>query len=313
MQVCEIHGRGSLVGKRLDLAMVDSCQGMSRRKAKSLIDNGSVYLNGRKVRIASKSLGLGDCLSFTYLPPSKKKPATIVITKADILLHQSGIIALNKPPGLPSQATGKGDRFHVVNLLQKYFDQQGISLPELSLVHRLDKETSGVLLLAENQTIAQEVMEQFRQKTVKKQYHALCHGVPAAAFSVSCRLSAINPKSGTVKVLTRSGKDSLTSFEVLDSYLNGKLSLLQCEPVTGRSHQIRVHLDHRGHGILGDKVYGSRPGWSQDEVQTLALEHHFLHARWIQFKLPGKEALTSVKAPYPPNWKSILDLLRSQA
>ena len=309
METVELLAKKSLVGKRLDLAMVDGVKGLSRRRAKTLIDSGEVYLNDRRIRISSRALAFGDKLVFRYSPEQKKKKTVITIDETSILYFDHGVLAINKPAGLSSQAARKGDNLHVVPLLQKYFQSKDIDLPNLSLVHRLDKETSGVLLLADNKALAESLMDQFRQKTVKKVYHALCYGKADDKFAVRCNLSSINPKNGMVKVVQKSGKDSETSFSLKEFFKLSRLSLVECKPITGRSHQLRVHLAKSRLGIVGDKVYGDQSLSLGDELSAL-VNHHLLHARTLSFTIPSTKKSLQVKAPYPKSWKSILEKLR---
>ncbi|WP_159455455.1 RluA family pseudouridine synthase [Pseudobacteriovorax antillogorgiicola] len=311
MQTVEILAKRGLVGKRLDLAMVEETKGLSRRKAKSLIDDGSVFVNDQRVRIASRQLSFGDRLTFRYVPDNKKKPQPVQISERDILFDQAGVIAINKPVGLPSQETKKGDRFHVVPLVKRFFQTKGRDLEHLALAHRLDKETSGVLLLGETPEIVAHLMDQFREKTIEKTYHALCYGKAQDEFEVRCRLTAINPKNGTVKVSQKSGKDSQTFFTRKEYYQKSGMSLVECRPVTGRSHQLRAHLAKVRNPIAGDKVYGDTHPKLSDELYHLVSQHHYLHARLLKFTLPGQSKKLQVKAPYPKTWQSIIELLRS--
>ena len=199
----------------------------------------------------------------------------------------------------------------MVPIVQKYFQEKGITFQELTLVHRLDKETSGVLLMAENKQIADELMNQFRDKSVTKNYQAICFGKAQDKFEVKCKLTSINPKNGTVKISQKSGKDSQTFFESKEFFQADGLSLIDCRPITGRSHQIRVHLAKSKIPILGDKVYGDVSRDLRPEVAELAAEHHYLHARGLRFKVPGTERVIALKAPYPPSWQKLLVFLRA--
>lgn len=312
MEHIEITVRGSLVGKRLDLALSAHSK-ISRRRAKAIIDKGSVFINGRRQRIASKALIFGDQVSFAMEPAAKKKP--LKIDKHHILFHQNGVIAINKPSGLPTQASKKTDRLQVLPLLKSYFLHEGYDYPELTLVHRLDKETSGVLLLAENPDVASSLMQQFRDCSIRKTYHALCYGQANQDFEVQCKLTSINPQTGMVKVSQKSGKSSETVFTRAEYFKDKNVSLVHCFPKTGRSHQLRAHLAHVHNPILGDKVYGNINRRQSEVLSSLLAEHHYLHARLLEFRVPGVEGgkTVKVKAPYPETWQSILSELRNEA
>ena len=168
METASIVVKQNLIGKRLDLAIVDSKLGLSRRRAKTLIDTGQVYVNGQKVRIASRSLSFGDKVELSYQKQAPKKQ--IALEKKHILFRKDGVLAINKPAGIATQGSGPKDKNQVLPLLKKLLIREGEENPELHLVHRLDKETTGVLLLAENPQTRDFLMDQFRSRKTKKNY-----------------------------------------------------------------------------------------------------------------------------------------------
>jgi 23S rRNA-/tRNA-specific pseudouridylate synthase len=132
------------------------------------------------------------------------------------------------------------------------------------------------------------------------------------SFEVNCHLTSINPVTGDVRVAKEpSGKQSQTFFRILEGFTEHRVSLISCKPVTGRSHQIRVHLLSKGLPILGDKVYGHKMNNQlSGNLASLSGQHHFLHCRTMTFKLPGREHPVCVKAGYPENFSETLDQLR---
>lgn len=315
MERYRIQVKGAMVGKRLDLAIVAANIGLSRRKARRIIDLGGSYINKKRVRVASRPVDFGDIIELEYNPQvyQQVKKAKFAFQAEDILYQGHGLLAINKPPGLPSQATKNQAIVHVVPLLKKYFAAQGRELPNLQLTHRLDKETSGVLILAEHASALNWMTEQFRERQVEKEYHALAYGLSKEdRFSVACRLSAIHPETGVVRVLKRGGRESLTHFEVKKRFPDWNMTLFQCRPVTGRSHQIRVHLAHRGLPIVGDKVYGQgKQAGLPDDIQALICQHHLLHCQQMSFlPAPATEKL-AVSGKYPQNFQEVLKRLGS--
>ncbi len=310
MKQASFQVKQKLVGKRLDLAIVEAKLGLSRRKAKALIDDGFVFLNGEKIRIASRSLSFGDTVHLSFIPKERSKVAQL--GQENILYRQHGVIAINKPPGMPTQASRDSDRYQVLPVLKKLLAQLNQPADQLFLVHRLDKETSGVLILAESASSRDFLMQQFRDRETEKHYEALCYGHSKDQFSMSCLLSAINPKTGMVKASARSGKESLTYFDTVERFTAYPLSHVKCRPITGRSHQIRVHLAKQNHPILGDKVYVKQKMSLPDQVLELAADHHLLHARSLMIKPAPGQASIKIKAPYPANFKELLSLLRSE-
>lgn len=300
-----------LNGMRLDHAISEGIPGMSKRRAKAIIDVGGAYLNRKRIRVASRTVGKGDQIEVEYNPalfgPEVKSRSGL--KAEDILFENAELFVINKPAGVPSQATRDQAVRHVVPLLEKLLGELGKDTSGLELVHRLDKDTTGCLLIAKNKATMQYLTEQFRDKTLSKTYHALCYGLPAASFEERCYLSAIQANTGRVKVMRSGGKASETHFEVIESFPNLGISLLRCRPITGRSHQIRVHLEKNGFPIVGDKVYGQGRGKPLPENLQQLIAHQFLHAASISFALPSENV--SVDAPYPATFEKFLSCARS--
>ncbi len=300
-----------LHGYRLDIAILEANLGLSRRKIRSIIDVGGVFLNGKRVRIASRTVQQGDVIKMQYNLNAVKayKHSEFKLNDADILYREHGIIAINKPPGLPSQPTRDQSVVHVTKVLAKYLQEKGEKPGELTLVHRLDKETSGVLLVATTKNATTWLNEQFKQRLTHKTYHALCYGLPKDdTFTVKCYLSAINPRNGVVSVVRSGGKSSHTEFQVVERYQKSAVSLIECQPITGRSHQLRVHLQHVGHAIVGDKVYEAKvPVALSGELADLAAQHHFLHAQALHFVPAPNADPVSLSCAYPPAMQTFVD------
>lgn len=302
-----------LSGMRLDHAIADAIPGMSKRRAKAIIDVGGAYLNRKRIRVASRTVGKGDQIEVEYNPAlfgsQQMEKSRLALGEGDILFENSDLFVINKPASIPSQATRDQAILHIVPLLKKLLLELGKPVPELELVHRLDKDTTGCLLIAKNKATMHFLTEQFRDKTLSKTYHALCYGIAPAQFEESCFLSAIQAHSGRVKVMKSGGKFSQTRFELLESFPKLGLSLLQCSPITGRSHQIRVHLEKNGFPIVGDKVYGEGLKKVLPDALQGQVSHQLLHAASITFSLP--QGPVTVDAPYPETFAGILSTARS--
>jgi RluA family pseudouridine synthase len=302
-----------LNGMRLDAAISDSIPGLSRRRAKAIVDMGGAYVNKKRVRIASKTVGKGDRIDLEYneklFEPGKKE--ALILKPEDILYFENNIIIINKPSGLPSQATRDQAVLHVIPLLEKLLGEMGHEKMDLQLVHRLDKDTTGALVIATNKATMTFLTDQFRQHTIEKTYHALTWGVIEKTFEIRCMLSSIQPNTGKVKVVKSGGKSSQTFFEVMKTYPSLRVSLVNCRPITGRSHQIRVHLDEAAFPIIGDKVYGEGKRHTlPDELMQVAT-HQLLHAYSIRFQPTKDAAPFEVTAPYPESFASFLRLADS--
>jgi len=245
------------------------------------------------------------------MPPAHAPRPEFRFTEADILFDEHGVVAVNKPPGLPSQATRDPSRPHVGSCLEEYFRSRGREVAPLVLVHRLDKETSGVILLACGNERATWLARQFRGREVRKCYHALCHGWPAADdFEVRSYLSEIDRKTGRVRTVHSGGQLAVTHFHVLRRAPGPGLSLIACEPHTGRSHQIRVHLAEQGFPVVGDKFYGAPPARPLPaDLASFAAAHHMLHAREIAFTPAPEQPVVTVKADYPAKFAELVRLV----
>lgn len=283
---------------------------LSRRKLRAIIDAGGVYLNGKRVRIASREVVRGDKVKVEYSEEALKqiKRQEFKITAKDVLFDEHGVVAIDKPPGLAAQATKDQSVLHVVPVLNAYFKEAEGQPRNLILVHRLDKETSGVLLLATDSERATYLTGQFRARDVKKVYWAICYGLPKEReFSERAFLSEIDKKSGHVRVVKAGGRSAVTHFRQLAVNAALGLSLIECRPETGRSHQIRVHLEHNGLPIVGDKRYGRqsvRP--LSGALAELASVHHFLHAQSISFKVSADRPAERLEAALPERFARFL-------
>jgi RluA family pseudouridine synthase len=300
-------------GQRLDIAIFKADMGLSRRKAKAVIDVGGAYVNRRRVHRASHIVRAGDRVELEYSDKAltQLRQPMDRLTKEAIIFRDSDLIAINKPPGLPSQATRDQDVRHVVPCVKALIEESGEKPPKLILGHRLDKETSGVLMVATNAQAATWLTEAFRARTTTKVYHALVLGLPEeASLSVRNYLSEIDKKTGSVSAVRAGGRFAETTFKVLKAFPQHKICLMECHPTTGRSHQIRVHLESLGYPILGDKRYGTKLATKLDpSLAELAGQHHFLHA--LSLKLPAREGNKPIElfAPYPESWKAVLQIL----
>lgn len=292
-------------GMRIDQYI--SLQGidLSKRKIKEVIDAGGVYINKKRARIASRPVNAGDVIEMQYSIENLKriKQREHEINSADVLYDDHHVIAVNKPPGLPTQATRDQSLVHLEAAVKKHLIAKGTKNPTIFLVHRLDKETSGVVLLATTPEAVTFLTAQFRDRTVTKEYLAICSGIPQEKkFIVDCFLSPIDKRTGNVSVVRSGGKPSRTRFEVIESNKALGISLIRCFPETGRSHQIRVHLAHKGFPIIGDKRYLAGKIRLPAGLESLAGVHHFLHARRLTF-VPAKGAPeTVITAELPENF-----------
>jgi RluA family pseudouridine synthase len=298
---------------RIDLFLAAMLPDLSRRKVRQILDIGGCYVNNKRMHIASRQVQSGDKVrvEFSLEGLKKSRQKTFELSPSDILYDEHSVVAINKPPGLPSQATRDQDVMHAEVCVRHWLKKSGRDREKLILLHRLDKETSGVLLFATNANTATWITDQFRQRRLNKTYWALCRGRPnIRRFEVECYLSEIDKKTGQVHEVKSGGKPSRTVFEERAFDPSTGVSWIVCYPETGRSHQIRVHLEMKGVPIIGDKRYGHR--LKQDiraDVADLGATHHMLHARELEFSpAPGIDSVKIVAEP-PQDFKAILGLM----
>ncbi|MBF0443554.1 MAG: RluA family pseudouridine synthase [Oligoflexales bacterium] len=302
----------NLNGLRLDSAIAAADLGLSRGRARAIINLGGVYLNGKRVRIASRKVSSGDKIVVEHEDPGfvNGYDKAADFKDEDILLITNDFLAINKPPNLPSQPTRTQAVNHVLSSLERYFQGRSEKPKRMILIHRLDAGTSGVVLIAANGSSAGWLTELFKTQEVLKKYHAVVRGIPDRdAFCVSCRLS-VNNKAGFVDVVESGGQESITEFRVIEKYPRHDMALVEALPRSGRTHQIRVHLAHVGYPVLGDRKYGTcETGHLPCFIKGL-ITHPFLHARLISFMPKDGRDRVEVEAPYPKDFEVMLKDLR---
>ncbi len=231
-----------------------------------------------------------------------------------IIFENKDLVVLNKPAGLLVHGVyAKGEAKHneetLVDFLVKKFPEVATVGDKPSeragIVHRLDRETSGAIIVARNQKTFLDLKKKFQDKTVKKTYVALVWGKVKGESGVINK--PISIKDGTVKRTVFKGKmprEAITNYKIINRFRFGKdeLTLLEVTPLTGRTHQIRVHLSSIGHPVVGDKLYGKKK-------DVLGLGRHFLHAQKIEFALPGGKKPRSFSAPLPGELTALLKTL----
>lgn len=254
---------------------------ISLKKIKTSIDRSQCCINGQVVRFASTLVGYGDRVSFA-LSDVKPKPQR----ESDRILYEDkDFLIYNKPPGISSEDLEK--------------------LLQLKLVHRLDLETTGAIILATSQKAKDAMVEEFKQKSVEKSYFALVDGIPVKDHGVIDNyLGKIKTWQGQSlwgSVDKAHGLHAVTEWKLLKK--GNKCSLLECRPLTGRTHQIRSHLASFGHPILGEGQYASNFKCPYKAPRCL------LHAEGLKFIHPFLKRDTIVKAPLPKDFQEALQIL----
>lgn len=301
-------------GERLDAYLAAKIAHWSRARLQRLIENEDVLLNGKVVK-SSYKLRAGDDLE-VELSVSTNDTFTPENIPIDIVYEDDEVVVVNKPAGLivhPASGVRSGT---LANALAYHFQELpsrgGTIRP--GIVHRLDRDTSGLLVIAKTEAALENLGEQFRDRTVFKSYVALVHGrVQAEAGRIEQPI-ARDPGNRTRMGIVRSGRNALSLYRVRRRYQ--RFTLLDVEIKTGRTHQIRVHLSWLRHPIVGDEVYGGGRDNTVQDPQLRAhirkLDRQFLHAEQLGFIHPGTGASMRFTAPLPTDLQSLLTELDSE-
>ena len=300
-------------GRRLD-RVVAAARGVgTRSQAKQLIDAGCVRVDGM-VRKASHAVRPGERVEIAARAPepSAIEPEALPL----VVLHEDAdLLAIDKAAGMvvhPAPGARRGTVVHALAHRLGALPAAG-EAERPGIVHRLDRDTSGVLLVARTPAALEGLARQFRERSVEKRYLAVVHGRVARASGTIDRPIGRHPRERKrMSVRSRRPRAAVTYFEVLER-LPGA-TVLRLQPRTGRTHQLRVHLAALGHPIVGDRVYGARSRGRGRALTVLAeFPRQALHAEEIRFRHPATGAPLAVRAPLPPDLMSLLAVLRQAA
>ena len=306
-------------GTRLDRFLISTTQEMSRTYLQRLIRDGDVTVNDKVAKQPSYLLRDGDRVCLTLPPPQPLDTIEPEHIPLDILHEDSHLLVLNKPAGvLVHPANGINDGT-LVNALLAHCrtDLSGIGGVERpGIVHRLDKDTSGILVVAKTDIAHRKLSAQFEQHSITRQYVAVVCGTPTEATgTIDARIARSRRDRRRMTTVKTHGRHAVTHYEVLERY--PQFALVQLTLETGRLHQIRVHLQHIGHPVTGDAVYGGERRALNDAntaalKQTLAqLKRQALHARLLGFEHPATNENLTFSAPMPNDIQRVVDALRT--
>ena len=293
----------SETGQRLDRYLVSQSGEVSRTSIQQLIVDGAVLVNGRPSK-PGYALRTGDEVQILASKPkdqaSAARPQPIPL---DVVYEDQDVLVVNKAAGMVVHpAPGHHDDTLVNALLARYPDlQKGTENQRPGIVHRLDKDTSGLIVVARNAAAQAGLAGQMKQHEIVKRYLALVEGVVALDRGSIDAPIGRNPRHRQQMAITATGsREARTHFRVLERFAHHTLLLLELE--TGRTHQIRVHLKAIGHPIVGDPVYGSG-----STMRGLKLKRQFLHAYQLKFTHPTTGAVITVEAPLSDDLQAVLN------
>jgi 23S rRNA pseudouridine1911/1915/1917 synthase len=289
------------VGERLDKYVSQEMPALSRSRVQQLIVEGLVTVNGIPVK-ASYRLQQGDEI-LARIPPTEEVKLVPQRIPLNVVYEDEDLVVVDKPAGMVVHpAHGHQDGTLVNALLGRYPDLPVAEDNRPGIVHRLDKDTSGLIIAAKNEGARRNLQLQFKEGQVEKTYLALVEGkVEPGRGMIDAPVGRDPRHRKRMAVVRKGGREAVSEYQVRE-YL-GDYTLLEVRPRTGRTHQVRVHLAFIGHPVVGDTVYGYRK-------QRLGLKRQFLHAQRLGFHLPSSGEHMALTSELPPDLREVLDRLR---
>lgn len=291
--------------ERLDKFLVGQLQEFSRSRIQALIADGLVEVNGRAAKKAGQTLESGFDVT-VRVPPSAPTDLVAEDIPLDIVFENEDLIVVNKPAGMVVHPAAGHSSGTLVNAVLGYEpDIEGIGGEERpGVVHRLDKETSGLILLAKNERAHRWLQDQFRLRKVDKTYLALVDGKPPTASGrIEAHIGRDPSHRKRMAIVPESrGREAISEYKTVESFREH--TLLEFHPLTGRTHQIRLHCAFLGCPIVGDEVYGRKK-------PSLEIDRHFLHAYRLKIILPSEKETRTFEAPLPGELERVLVALRA--
>lgn len=302
----------SLPEDRLDVVLHQRYPQASRGALQRLIGEGHIRVNGRSVK-PSHHPAPGEVVSVTWpeAKPSEVKPEAIPLS---ILFEDDCLLVLNKAPGIVVHPAAGNEEHTLVNALLHHCAGRlsgvgGVARP--GIVHRLDKDTSGCMVVAKNDTAHMALATQFAARSLMKIYHAIvCGELPQRSGEIVAEIARHPNHRKRMAVSHGGGRSARTTYEVLEQL--HRATLVEATLHTGRTHQIRVHFQHIGYPIVGDATYGKRQNNRLSELTGYAPPRQMLHARLLEFAHPLSGERMCFQAAWPADFQQALEKLRHQ-
>jgi 23S rRNA pseudouridine1911/1915/1917 synthase len=292
----------ALAGQRFDLALAKMFPQYSRNRLQVWLKSGLIRVNGAPADRSTRTMG-GEKVELAPPPQADASSPPAQRMALAIVYEDQDLIVLNKPAGLiVHPGAGNPDRT-LMNALLAHAPALR-QVPRAGIVHRLDKDTSGLMVVAKNLSAQANLAAQLADRSVKRTYLALVHGAPPARGEIDAPVGR-DTRVRTRMAVTQRGKEARTNYRVLERF--SKAALLECRLQTGRTHQIRVHLQHIRHPVLGDPVYRVGAGRGFD------FPRQALHAAELELVHPRSGKAKSWSAPLPADMKKLLAALRRES
>jgi len=295
-------------GQRLDQALAALLPDYSRSRLKAWIESGEVRVDGAVLRPRDKVIG-GEAVSINASLPEETRAVAQEIPL--VLVHEDKhVFVVDKPAGLVVHP-GAGNPDNTLQNALLALDPKLASLPRAGIVHRLDKDTSGLLIVARTLPAHTALVRMLGERDVHREYEAICRGVMTAGGTIDAPIDR-HPTERVRMAVREGGRDAVTHYRVIARFRANTHVRVQLE--TGRTHQIRVHLAHAGYPIVGDRVYGGRltlPKGANEELRQALREfpRQALHAARLQFDHPVTGKPLECASPLPADMRGLLDLL----
>lgn len=302
-----------LAGQRLDKALAMLAAGkpelaLSRARLQGLLADAQVMLNGKTISDASRKVKEGDVYTVHLPPPVTAKPKAQKIA-LDVVYEDKDVLVIDKPAGLVVHPAPGNRDMTLVNALLAHCGKTlsgigGVARP--GIVHRLDKDTSGLIVVAKNDFAHQNLSAQFADRSLSRTYQAIVHGVPGLRMGLIDAPVGRHLRDRKKMAVVAKGKHARTRYKVLETFASA--ALVECMLETGRTHQIRVHMTHIKHPLIGDPTYGR----GRAQKQVYAFPRQALHAAALKFIHPRTGKPVTFASPLPKDMKELLKKLRAE-
>ncbi len=298
-----------MIGNRLDASLSEMLPDYSRSKITAWIKSGDALINQKTFKPKDKSAGVEVvCLTLNHKQSNDWAAENIPL---NVVYEDEDIIVINKQFGLVTHP-GAGNWSGTLANALLYYDPALASLDRAGIVHRLDKNTSGLMVIARNEKSQKYLVEQLQNHSVDREYSAIVYGHMIAGGTVDEPIGR-DPKDRVKQAISMSGKNATTHYRAIDRFKSH--THVKAILDTGRTHQIRVHLSHVGHSLIGDPIYGGRvrfPKKASEELKDVLLnfKRQALHSKKLTLTHPISGELMSWKAPLPDDMSGLLEVLK---
>ncbi|MBP3196377.1 MAG: RluA family pseudouridine synthase [Butyrivibrio sp.] len=293
-------------GLRIDKLISELIDSLSRTFIKKLIDDKKVFCNGKNVK-ASFNISEGDAI-LMLIPPLEVPEIVPEDIPLDILYEDNDLIIVNKPKDMVVHPAAGHYSGTLVNAVMFHCKDNlsginGVLRP--GIVHRIDKDTTGSVVICKNDSAHKKVAEQLKEHSINRVYHAICYGIiKEDELDIDAPIGRNPSDRKKMAVVNSGGKNAFTHIKVLKRFYEDGFTYVECRLKTGRTHQIRVHMAHIGHPLLGDETYG--PG----RKSKFKLEGQCLHAKTIGLIHPGSGEYIEIDAPFPEYFSHLIEILK---